>query len=351
MASNSRAQDNTACKIPPCPALIDILELLENVKRAYFDVPDSNQFKIAASLVEQAAKKAYKDNLPFTKKYAADFIDDLGPKQSIRDCFHVLVNQLTDSGVRSYGEIVGLFNWVCTRINRLTGVRIHEVQKAAGRSDGPLPLDFEYGSTDCDLSHVGAKLRELDRNRQTEIIWRRVWNGSSLIRDAITGNADSAAKKNGQVAAAPTPNGNAPKPSEGTPGKPNETKRDQTAADPFVPLTSWSDIFAALNEPHGNATWKNNETTREKIRKLNINYSGPIKLPVGKGTQPSVDKAKLLQWWNGLKEHFDARIEETAAKESSTRSTVASHKYGASGEVVPNIGGSVRRKKGKERKK
>lgn len=142
-------------------------------------------------------------------------------------------------------------------------------------------------------------------------------------------------------------------------GGARKDERTKTAGAPFVPLTSWRDIVAALNglhEPHaGKATWKNDESTRDKIRKLNLQHNGPIKLPTGKGKQPSVDKAALLVWWAGLREHFDARTdEEKAAAESAEYTTADGHKFGASATVVPGIGGSVKRtrtgtgKKGKE---
>jgi len=135
-------------------------------------------------------------------------------------------------------------------------------------------------------------------------------------------------------------------------------EHEKPAGTPFVPLTSWRDILAALNEsPTGTATWKNNEPTRNKIRNLNTIHNGPIKLPVGRGKQPSVDKAALLAWWNGLRDQFDARVDEAAAAAKSAQHTVAdTHSYGADGTVVPGVGGAVKRtragtgKNGKEPK-
>ena len=113
---------------------------------------------------------------------------------------------------------------------------------------------------------------------------------------------------------------------------------------PFVPLTSWAEIFAALNEPHDKACWKNDEATRDKIRKLNHDFDGPIKLPKGKGKQPLVSKAVLKAWWDGLSEAFDARTDEAKAEDDSKIETVGeSHPYGRSGTVVPGIDGSIKR--------
>lgn len=131
---------------------------------------------------------------------------------------------------------------------------------------------------------------------------------------------------------------------EGEGGKP--------PAPPFVPLTSWSEILAVLNEPHGKAHWKNNEQTRDKVRKLNNQHNGPIKFPPGKGKQPSVDKAALVAWWNGLRDHFDARNDEESAETESTRLTVTdSHNYGVTGTVLPGIGGSEKRTRAKRGEK
>ena len=140
------------------------------------------------------------------------------------------------------------------------------------------------------------------------------------------------------------------------PAKPNvpppitRTERiegDKLSDAPFVPLTSWADILAALNEPHDKPLWKNTEQTRDKILKLNEQHNGPIRRPQGKGTQPSVEKAALMTWWNGLKEHFDVRSDDAEAEAKSARLTVAdSHNFGASGTVVPGIDGSVKRKRG-----
>jgi len=128
-------------------------------------------------------------------------------------------------------------------------------------------------------------------------------------------------------------------------------------ADTFIPLTSWNDIFAALNEPHGTPVWKSTAGNRDKIRNLNEQHNGPIIFTEGKGNQPTVAKAALMTWWGGLSDHFDARIDEQKAEAESTEFAVGdSHNYGATGTVVPGISGSVKAKrttgkKGKERKR
>ena len=140
---------------------------------------------------------------------------------------------------------------------------------------------------------------------------------------------------------------------EGEGGKPENNQQ----ADTFIPLTSWDDILAALNEPHGKAFWKKNVSTRDKIRKLNEQRNGPIVFPPGKGNQPHVDKTALMSWWNETQTQFDARNREAeSAAEAARVETADSHKYGATGTVVPSIGGSVKAKrttgkKGKEGKR
>jgi hypothetical protein len=118
----------------------------------------------------------------------------------------------------------------------------------------------------------------------------------------------------------------------------------------FVPLTSWQDILAALNEGLDKRHWKNDERTRNQIRKLNEEYRGPIRLPAGRGKQPSVHKAALLKWWTELRERFDARNDEAKAEADSARLTVAeSHNYGRAGTVIPAIGGSEKKRKSRNR--
>ena len=89
---------------------------------------------------------------------------------------------------------------------------------------------------------------------------------------SVTLRADEVRQLNINAPAGGGPINNVPGPkTTGT----QQGKTEKPRADPFVPLTSWADIFAALNEVHGNAQWKNSERTRGKIRKLNLAHSGP----------------------------------------------------------------------------
>lgn len=244
-------------------------------------------------------------------------------------------------------------------------------------------------TTISDLFDFVIQLRDrlddvtLDRDEKESILWpwllvRKAFLGavylglarpaecleeSSIDRDGARRKLDQLIKRiQAHQAANPTGTKNTEggKPPTNSTQAPVGAEKSEGGTPPkrFVPLTSWADIFAALNEPHGtgNAAWKNTQQKRDTVRKLNDIYSGPICFPQGKGKQPRVDKAALMIWWDKCREHFDARNEIAASKDKSSQLTVAdSHNYGTSGTVVPGIGGSVKRtrgkhKKGKERK-
>jgi hypothetical protein len=115
---------------------------------------------------------------------------------------------------------------------------------------------------------------------------------------------------------------------------------------PFVPLTSWNEILAALNEGHDSRVWKNTDQIRSKVRKLNTENNGPIRFKPGKGNQPEVDKAALLEWWNGLRDHYDARNDEENSEAKSADQAVAeTHLYGAGGTVIPGIAGAEKKRR------
>ncbi|WP_149109975.1 hypothetical protein [Limnoglobus roseus] len=159
-----------------------------------------------------------------------------------------------------------------------------------------------------------------------------------------------------QLARVPPPTNNTPAAAEPYPAasaplpqaKPGDGEKAQPPT-PFHPLTSWGEIFAALNAPHGRPVLKNDEPTRDKIRKLNTKHDGPIVFPRRKGKQPSVGEAALMAWWDAIREHFDARNAEKQAKAMDARLTVAdTHNFGASETVVPGVSGSVKRTRKKK---
>jgi len=103
-------------------------------------------------------------------------------------------------------------------------------------------------------------------------------------------------------------------------------------------LLNWREILDALE-------WKNDEEGRRQIARLNKVHHGPI-VSTGRGGQPKVGKAKLIEWWNGLRDKFEAGEK----KKSDVRSTVEDrHAYGRDGEVFPEISGHIKRRR-KDRK-
>jgi hypothetical protein len=119
-----------------------------------------------------------------------------------------------------------------------------------------------------------------------------------------------------------------------------------TNTKPFIPLTSWAEIISAINESLDKPHFANDEGTRTKIRSINETYHGPIRLPNGKGQQPSVNKTALLEWWATLVDKYDARRDEDARHAKDTAATVESkHNYAATGTVVPDIAGSEKRRR------
>lgn len=86
---------------------------------------------------------------------------------------------------------------------------------------------------------------------------------------------------------------------------------------------------------------RNNDEDRQKVDRLNEKYNGPI-IKQGQGTQPFADKGKLLEWWNGL----EKMVQSKANRARDTKETVkGTHAYGREGEVVPEISGSVKRRR------
>jgi hypothetical protein len=86
---------------------------------------------------------------------------------------------------------------------------------------------------------------------------------------------------------------------------------------------------------------KNNDNQRN-VRNLNNKYDGPIIFPK-QGAQPKADKAKLLEWWDGLEQQF---LDEQQRKSDAEATVAGQHPYGKDGIVVPGIGGSVKRRRG-----
>lgn len=108
---------------------------------------------------------------------------------------------------------------------------------------------------------------------------------------------------------------------------------------PVTWLQGWPEIVDALNRD-------NSATFRERLRNLNESHDGPI-IFRGQGTQPVVDKAKLIAWWNGLYDDFQEREKQRLDSEATVSCT---HAFGRSGEVVPEIGGSIKARRSGRKK-
>jgi len=109
-------------------------------------------------------------------------------------------------------------------------------------------------------------------------------------------------------------------------------------AAPVEYLMNWREILDELG-------LKNDEEKRDRIRRLNTMHGGPI-IFQGRGAQPTVDKVKLVAWWNGLED----RLRELEQQQADRQATVADQvNYGKDGTVVPGIAGGVKKRR-KDRK-
>ena len=55
-----------------------------------------------------------------------------------------------------------------------------------------------------------------------------------------------------------------------------------------------------------------------------------------------MDKAKLLEWWNGLEQKFR---DEKQRQRDAKATTAAQHPYGQGGIVAPGISGGVKKRR------
>jgi hypothetical protein len=107
-------------------------------------------------------------------------------------------------------------------------------------------------------------------------------------------------------------------------------------------LHGWRAIDEALrlSQIYPNRTY--NER-RRKLVYLNCRFGGPIKTG-GKGSQPVVYRSELISWWNNLEEQIEGLKARIRDKQVTLQSR---HPYGRSAHVIPEIGGSVKRRKSK----
>ncbi|KAA1261144.1 hypothetical protein LF1_36880 [Rubripirellula obstinata] len=113
----------------------------------------------------------------------------------------------------------------------------------------------------------------------------------------------------------------------GSRGKQNAT---ETAIEYVI---GWPEVMDAIGRP-------DTAEERKRIKRMSDETGGPIKTK--QGVSPRLNRQRLLEWWASLEAKWDALF----ADEESTAATVAdTYKYGKTGEVVPEIAGSVKRRR------
>lgn len=104
---------------------------------------------------------------------------------------------------------------------------------------------------------------------------------------------------------------------------------------PVPLLLSWREIADALGRP-------NTTEFQSALKRLNDQHGGPI-VTTGRGAQPKVNRDRLVEWWNAL----ETRLEELdGRKRDEAESVKSQHPYGSDGQVIPDIGGGVKRRRG-----
>jgi hypothetical protein len=105
---------------------------------------------------------------------------------------------------------------------------------------------------------------------------------------------------------------------------------------PTIYLFSWREVLDTVN-------LKNEEQNQRRVAELNRQYGGPIILP-GRGGQPKVSKAKLLEWWN----HLEIIWQTTGEGRNAEATLQGQHAYGRTGTVLPDISGHARKRRRKK---
>lgn len=105
---------------------------------------------------------------------------------------------------------------------------------------------------------------------------------------------------------------------------------------PVKLLFGWADIAEAVGQ-------KNDEAFQKRVKALHARIQSPIVFG-GQGKPPTVDRAKLLSWWNTL---ADRLAELESRRRDSKETTRDTYKHGRDGIVVPDIGGHVKKRRTK----
>ena len=106
-------------------------------------------------------------------------------------------------------------------------------------------------------------------------------------------------------------------------------------------LVNWYEIADAVGRG-------NDDKFRRLIKRLSDERDGPIRV-IGQGKQPElIERDQLVKWWNGLAEQHENAMEldeEHAANVAGSVGEGASFRHGRSAVVLPEIGGSEKKRR------
>jgi len=117
-------------------------------------------------------------------------------------------------------------------------------------------------------------------------------------------------------------------------GEQPATTPDEPPPKPKIYLAGRRDILDALDKKNTTENWR-------RVTGWNEAYDGPI-IVKGGGSQPRVEKTKLIEWYNHLEIVWEGEANQQAGRKADAANQ---HAYGRSGTAVPDIGGQVKKKR------
>jgi hypothetical protein len=108
---------------------------------------------------------------------------------------------------------------------------------------------------------------------------------------------------------------------------------------PKTILFGWADILNALGMP-------NDSTNKRRVKRLNDegNPKGPISVEC-RGSRPKVERRALLEWWDRQAMAADNLQNQEMARQAVEQNT---HNFERTGRVAPDVGGSIKTRKGRK---
>jgi hypothetical protein len=248
---------------PPSPPLMDVLAVLAST--LYDLIPtDSSDSRMASAIIQCSATWALTQGIPFTKTHLADDLVQLNLSPNVCQAVH---RWMENGDLDSLEEVTATMEWVCRRINALTGTPITEIREAVQRQALGKAIDLVHGETDRSLNQVAKELRQLDERQKSEI-WQHVWRECRVLRELwqtreSTGFAKAGAPidKPHAVAARLTDLAVAPAKVE-TDGKP-------TCDDDEAPLSDRQVLILETMLQHEITSHSRRETQASIVRKIN----------------------------------------------------------------------------------